>query len=354
MSGLLKVGLIGTGTIGTVHSEAMQATGKAELVAMCDLDAAKLANRAARFGVKKTFTDYHEMLKSDVEAVVVGVPNHLHRQIAIDSLAAGKHVLLEKPMAMNAAEGQDIAAATKKSGKLLTVAMCNRQNPQVQVAREYIAAGHFGNIYHMRTVLIRRRGIPGMGGWFTTKSKSGGGPMIDIGVHWFDLSMFLSGCWKPTSVSASTYAKFGPRMKDYVYVDMWAEPEKIEGVCDVEDYSTGFVRFEGGATMVFDIVWAANAQDQQYIEIMGDKGGARLVDGDKPLTIFTENNGNIADIQPKYRGNVNSYVVQDRKFIEAIRGERPVEVPPEQGVVTMKLIDAIYASSEQGKEVAIH
>ena len=353
MSGLLKVGLIGTGTIGTVHSEAMQATGRAEVVAMCDLDAAKLANRASRFGVKNTFTDYHEMLKSDVEAVVVGVPNHLHRQIALDSLAAGKHVLLEKPMAMNAAEGADIAEATKKSGKLLTVAMCNRQNPQVQVAREYIAAGHFGKIYHMRTVLIRRRGIPGMGGWFTTKSKSGGGPMIDIGVHWFDLSMFLSGCWKPTSVSASTYAKFGPRMKDYVYVDMWAEPEKIQGVCDVEDYSTGFVRFEGGATMVFDVAWAANAQDQGYIEIMGDKAGVRVLESGA-TTIFTEDHGKVADLSPKFPPGESNHQAQDRRFIHACLGQRPVDVPAEQGLITVKLIETIYASSQAQKEIAIN
>ena len=270
----LKVGVIGVGTIGTIHSEAMQATGEAELAAFCDIDAEKLAAKASRFGVKNTFADYRDMLKSDIEAVVVGVPNYLHRQMALDALAAGKHVLLEKPMTMNAAQAADVVAAVKKSGKVLTVGMCNRQQPQSQAVREYVATGQFGKIYHMRTVLIRRRGIPGMGTWFTTKSQCGGGPMIDLGVHWFDLSMFLSGNWKPTSVSAATYAKFGPRMKDYVFVDMWAEPKKIEGVCDVEDYSTGLVRFEGGCTMVFDIVWAANAPDQQYIEIMGDKGGA--------------------------------------------------------------------------------
>lgn len=352
MSSPLKVGVIGAGTIGTVHSESMQNTGRAELVALCDIDAAKLANRAQRFGVKKTFADYREMLKSDIEAVVIGVPNYLHRQITLDALAAGKHVLLEKPMTMNAAEAADIVAAVKKSGKVLTVGMCNRQRPEVQAVRDYVQSGQFGKIYHIRTVLIRRRGIPGMGTWFTTKSQSGGGPMIDIGVHWFDLSMFVSGYWKPTTVSAATYAKFGPRMKDYVFVDMWAEPAKIEGVCDVEDYSTGFVRFEGGCTMVFDIVWAANSPDQAYIEVLGDKGGARMVDSDKPLTILTEHNGKVIDFLPKLR-NENAMVVQDRKFIEAVRGERAPEVPAEQGMITMKLIDAIYASSESGKEVTV-
>ena len=112
--------------------------------------------------------------------------------------------------------------------------------------------------------------LPGLGGWFTTMAESGGGPMIDLGVHWFDISMWLSGLWNPTAVSAKTYAKFGPRMKDYKYVDMWAGPPKFDGVCDVEDYSTGMIRFGNDATLGFDISWAGNAEDRMYVEILGD------------------------------------------------------------------------------------
>jgi predicted dehydrogenase len=352
MASPLKVGIIGTGTIGTVHSEAMQATGQAELVSFCDIDAKRLAEKAKRFGVKKTFEDYREFLKSDIEAGVVGVPNYLHKQMAIAALEAGKHVMLEKPMTMNAAEAAEVCAAVKKSGKVLSIGMCNRHRPESQVAKQYIDAGFFGNIYHLRTVLIRRRGIPGMGGWFTTKSQSGGGPMIDLGVHWFDLSMFLSGHWKPITVSANTYAKFGPKLKEYTYVDMWAEPDRITGVFDVEDYSTGYVRFEGGCSMVFDIVWAGNVQDAAYIDVIGDKAGVRIFD-DRPMTILTEDHGHVADLQPKYRTNVNSYQVEDQKFIDAVRGLSAPDVPAEQGMVTMKLIDAIYASSQANKEVQL-
>jgi len=350
----LKVGIIGVGAIGTVHVESYQATGQAEVAAICDIDAAKLAKVGDKFNVKSRFEDYHRMLESDIDAVSVCVGNALHREVAIEALQAGKHVLLEKPMAMNAAEAADIAAAGEKAKGILQIAMCQRQNRSGQILREYVEAGLLGEIYHIRTVMIRRRGIPGLGGWFTTKAESGGGPMIDLGVHWFDMAMWLSGRWNPTAVSAKTYAKFGPLMGDYKYVEMWAGPPRLDGVFDVEDYSAGFVRFGDTASMSFEIVWAANTEDQSFVEILGDKGGARVLGG-KGLTIRTEHNGRVADITPQYaeRGISELYVAQAETFLAACRGERAPLVPGEQGVVVMKLIDAIYASSDAGKEVAV-
>ena len=352
MSNRVKVGIIGTGTIGTVHAEVLQAVPEAKIVAMCDIDSAKLADRAKRFGVTSTFADYHELLKSDVQAVVICTPNCLHKPMAIAALRAGKDVLVEKPMTMNTAEATEIVQVVKETGKLLNVGNCTRQNRQIQVVKEYIDSGFFGHIYHMRAVLIRRRGIPGLGGWFTTKAQSGGGPLIDCGVHWFDLAMYLSGYWKPTTVSASSVAKFGPRMRDYAFVDMWGPPKFEGGVFDVEDYSTGFVRFEGGATMVFDIAWAANAQDQAYIEIMGDKAGVRVLEGGA-TTIFTEDHKKVADLSPKFQPGEGNHQAQDRRFIHACLGKHPVDVPAEQGLITVKLIETIYASSQAQKEIAI-
>jgi len=280
------------------------------------------------------------------------VGNTLHRDYSVAAFKAGKHVLLEKPMAMNAPEGQEIAAASKKARKVLQIGMVWRQNPAARLVREYVEKGLLGEIYHMRAVLIRRRGVPGLGGWFTTKAQSGGGPMIDIGVHWFDIAMWMSGQWKPTSVSARTYAKFGPRMRNYRYVSMWAGPPKFDGVCDVEDYSTGFVRFGNRATMAFEIAWAANAQEDSYVELLGDKGGVRALDG-KPLTILTENEERPADIQPQFNANSDGFQSQAKAFIAACRGEAKPAATGEQGVVVMKLIDAVYASSKAGKEVPI-
>jgi predicted dehydrogenase len=347
----IKVGIIGMGAIGCVHAKSYQAVDQAQLCAVCDIDAPTVARRGEEFGVEGRFTDYRKMLAGDVEAVSVCVGNALHMKVASAALKAGKHVLLEKPMAMNAAEAARILAARKR-GSVLQIGMVNRQRPESQVLREYVEAGHLGKIYHMKAVQIRRRGIPGLGGWFTTKEQSGGGPLIDLGVHWFDLAMWLSGQWKPTAVSAMTYAKFGRDMKNYRYVSMWAGPPKLAGTFNVEDYSTGTVRFAGQATMAFEICWAANAKDECYVEILGDRGGARILGGD-PLTIYTEHHGRLADIRPRFDDKDNRFQLQAAKFVQACLGKCPPAATGEQGLTLMRLIDGVYASSRLGREVKL-
>ena len=349
----LKVGVVGMGAIGSVHADAYKANaGAAEIAAICDVDAARLEEKGKALGVEGRFTDYRAMLKSDVDAVSVCVGNTLHKDVAVAAFKAGKHVLLEKPMAMNAKEAAQIVAAGKASGKVLQIGMVRRQATEAQVVRDMIEKGEFGDIYHMRAVLIRRRGIPGLGGWFTTKAQSGGGPLIDIGVHWFDAAMYISGLWNPTSVSAMTYDKFGKDMKNYRYVGMWAGPPNYNGVFDVEDYAAGFVRFGKKATMSFEISWACNLEETAYIDIMGTKAGARVFDG-KPLKIFTEQGGRIADVTPLFPDRGNVFHNQIKSFLAACRGECPPFATGEQGLTNMKLIDAVYKSGQTGKEVAI-
>ena len=352
MARKLKLGIIGMGAIGNVHAQAHAAVGEAELVAVCDILPQKLAAAKAKYNVPQAFEDYRDLLASDVEAVTVAVPNAVHHPIAVAALKAGKHVLLEKPMSVNARLAADIAATAKKANGILQIGMIWRQDPSAQLVREYVQKGAFGKVYHMRAVLTRRRGIPGLGGWFTTKAMSGGGPMIDLGVHWFDISMWMSGLWNPTSVSARTFDVFGPRMKKYAYVDMWAGPPKLGGVFDVEDYSTGFVRFGKDATMSFEISWAGNNESQCWVEILGTQAGARVLD-EKPLVILTEHGGRVADLCPRLPRGPQKFEAQARAFLAACRGEWPPVATGDQGVVVMKLIDAIYASSKANKEVAI-
>jgi predicted dehydrogenase len=349
----LKVGVIGLGAIGSVHVDAYKAhAAKAELTAICDVDAVRLEEKGKALGVAGRFTDYRELLKSDVDAVSVCVGNTLHKDVAVAAFKAGKSVLLEKPMAMNAKEAAQIVAAGKASGKVLQIGMVRRQATEVGVVRDMIEKGEFGDIYHMRAIMIRRRGIPGLGGWFTTKAQSGGGPIIDLGVHWFDAAMYMSGHWNPTAVSAITYSKFGKDIKNYRYVNMWAGPPKFDGVMDVEDYTAGLVRYGTKATMSFEIAWACNAEECSYIDILGTKAGARVFDG-KPLKILTENGGRVADLMPLVADRGNSFHNQAKSFVAACNGECPPFATGEQGLTTMKLIDAVYKSSETGKEVSI-
>jgi predicted dehydrogenase len=354
MSKTVKIGIVGAGAIGNVHAGAFGAVSGAQVAAISDIDAAKLKAAGEKYKVSGLFENYRDLLGTDVDGVVVAVGNTLHKEVSVAALKAGKHVLLEKPMAMNAGEAQAIVQASRQAKKVLQIGMVNRQNPAGRLIRDHVRKGTFGKIYHMRATLIRRRGIPGLGGWFTTKAQSGGGPMIDIAVHYFDFAMWMSGLWKPTSASAMTYAKFGTDMRKYRYVSMWAGPPKFDGVCDVEDYATGIIRFGRAATMTFDIAWAANSREENYVEILGDKAGVRLLDG-KPLTILTEHGEHIADIAPQYNANVNLFESQARSFAARCRGEEPAEpyATGEEGVTMMKVIDAVYASGKNGKEVRI-
>lgn len=351
MAKKVKIGIVGLGGIGNVHVNAFQSLGPdVEIAALSDIDPTKTNALAARFPQAAHFSDYRDLVKSDLDGVVVAVGNVLHKEVAIAALQAKKAVLLEKPMAMDSREAEAIQNAARKSGAILQVGMVRRQMPAARIVKEYVDKDYFGSIYHIRAVLIRRRGIPGLGGWFTTKAASGGGPMIDLGVHLFDQVMWMSGLWKPTHVSARTYAKFGPRMGDYRYVGMWAGPAKLDGKFDVEDYSAGFVRFGKNASMSFEIAWAANVEDQCYVELLGDKAGTRITDG-KTVTLFTEHENRPADISPLFDANANIFESQARAFVAAIRGEQPPAASGPEGVTVMKLIDSIYASSERGCEI---
>lgn len=348
----IKVGIIGMGTIGKVHADAYANCDAAEVTALCDVDTGRLAEPGQTYQVKALLKNYRDLLKTDVAAVSICVPNSLHREMAVAALRAGKHVLIEKPMAMHAGQAAEIVAAQKKARKVVQIGMVWRQKPEAQLVREEVQSGRLGEIYHMRAVMIRRRGIPGLGGWFTTKANSGGGPLIDLGVHWFDLCMYLSGHWHPTRVSAMNYAKFGANMPQYKYVSMWAGPPKYEGVCDVEDYSVGLVRFGRKATLSFEIAWAANAEETTYIELMGNKGGVRTMDG-KPVRILTEYGGRIADITPQFNAGINHFHLQAAKFVSACRGECPPPATASEGLTVMRLLDGVYKSAKSGQEVQL-
>lgn len=352
MKSKIKVGIVGLGAIGKIHADAYAHCPDAEVTALCDVDAGRLAELGAKYQAKVRFTDYRDLLKADVEAISICVGNHLHRDVALAALRAGKHVLLEKPMAMHAGQAAEIVVAQKQSRKVVQIGMVNRQKPEAQLIREEVQSGRLGDIYHMRAVMIRRRGIPGLGGWFTTKAVSGGGPLIDIGVHWFDLCMYLGGLWHPTRVSAMTYAKFGANMRAYKYVSMWAGPPNYAGVCDVEDYAAGLVRFGREATLSFEIAWAANAEETMYIELMGDKGGVRAMDGKGPK-ILTEHAGHVADITPQFNAESNPFHLQAAKFLAACRGKCPPAATASEGLAVMRLIDGVYKSAQSGQEVKL-
>ena len=352
MSRKIKVGIIGAGTIGSVHADAYKKVADAELVALCDILPDKLAEKAKRHGVPVTYTDYKELLKNpEIEAVSICVPNNMHAPIAIDALNAGKNVMLEKPMCLNADLARKVVAARDANKKVLQIGMVRRQSTEADIIKKLIEDGRLGSVYQIRVKLIRRRGIPGLGGWFTTKALSGGGGIIDISVHALDLSMYVTGLWNPTAVSAKTYSKFGSPIKDYHYVSMWAGPPKMDGIFDVDDYAAGLIRFGDKATLSFEVAWACNAHPENCIEILGDKGGVKL-EGNN-VVLLTEYDNRPADIKLDYDPQRDGFADELRKFIAAVNGEGEVPATGEQGIIMMRVLDAIYKSSDLNKEVEI-
>ena len=350
----VRIGVIGVGSIGTVHTKAYAKVPDAEVVAMCDILPDRLKAKAAEFGISKTYADYKKLLADkQIDAVSVCVPNNMHAPIAIAALNAGKHVMLEKPMTLNPDLARDIIAARDKSGKQLQMGMVWRQKDEAQLVKKIISEGKLGKIYQIRVKLIRRRGIPGLGGWFTTKACSGGGGLIDIAVHFLDLVMWATDYWDPTRVSAKVYSKFGSPIKDYHYISMWAGPPKLDGTFDVDDYAAGFVRFGKKATLSFEVAWACNADDEGYVEFLGDKGGVKCGSNSGTTTFRTEVGGKIADLDLRYDNSSDGFVIELSKFVAAVQGKGEVPATGEQGLVAMRLLDAIYRSSEKDCEVKI-
>ena len=354
MATKVKIGIIGCGAIGLVHADAYAKVPDAELVAMSDLYSDRLQEKAQKYHVSKIFSDYHQLLADpEIDAVSICVPNYMHAPIAMDAFKAGKHVLLEKPMTLNAALAQDIIAARDASGKKLQMGMVWRQKDEARIVKDAIVSGRLGEVYQIRVKLIRRRGIPGLGGWFTTKACSGGGGLIDIAVHFLDLVMWATDYWEPTRVSAKVYGKFGTPIKDYHYISMWAGPPKMDGVFDVDDYAAGFVRFGKKATLSFEVAWACNAEDESYVEFLGDKGGVKCGSNSGKTVFHTEVGGKISDITVNYNNSTDCFVEQCSQFIAAIQGKGEIPATGEQGLQTMRLLDAIYRSSDADQEVEV-
>ena len=333
----VKVGVVGLAWPGNEQLKGFTACPQADIVALCDLDRKLLAQRATQYGVSRTFTKYREMLAlKDLAAVSICVPNHLHKRMTLKALAAGKHVLCEKPPALNAREARQMAQAARKAKRILMYALVQRFGPEARMLRSFIERGQLGEIYFGRTAYLRRRGIPvGKGGWFIDKKRSGGGSLIDIGVHCLDRAWWLMGNPEPVAVSGSTYARFAHTVpRKYPYT--------------VEDASFGFIKFANGASLIVEATWAYNLPPRAYTELAGTKGGATL----NPLTIYTERSGILCDITPQVPKG-NGFHGETAHFVECILKRRTPSPSAERGVQLMQMLDAVYRSSQTGKEVRI-
>ena len=334
----VRIGVIGAG-IGYLHLRSLKNVPNAEVTALCDVNGDRARAVANEFGIPNVFTDHNEMLKQDwLDAVLICVPNYLHHAVTLDTFKAGKHVYCEKPMAMNAAEAAEMVAAGKKARKILMMGFNNRFRGDSQLLKSFIENGELGDIYYAKTGWIRRKGIPGLGTWFTTKAQAGGGPLIDIGVHVLDLTLWLMGNPRPVSVMGSAYAMFGPKAA-----------AAVGGTYDVEDLAVGLIKLDNGGTLFLEASWASHiARDVIYTSLMGTEGGAEL----DPLQIYKDIHGVPADITPQFQP-VSGHEMAVKHFVECVRdGKEPMSTG-QHGLDIMNILDAIYESMRIGKGVTI-
>ena len=354
MSGKIKVGVIGLG-VGQAHAHGYQASPDAELVAVCDADSRRLNEQGDRLGIspEARFTDVNEMLAMPgLEAVSVTLPNYLHAPVTIAALQAGKHVLCEKPLARSAAEAQTMVDAAKKAGKTLMVCFNYRYREDARWLRALSDEGKLGKIYFAKAGWLRNTGIPGAGSWFTHKDQAGGGPLIDLGVHVLDLTLWLMGYPKIVSVSGNTFAEFGPKGKK--------SSRKLQGEVhyDVEDLAAGFVRFENGASLSIETSWASHTKagrDDYFVTLYGTEGGSELyvpnyADRDT-IAFYTEEGGIPVNIHPAIVTRGGGHTMATAHFVRCLIDGVPPESTGEQGVALLKVIDGLYESAKTGHEV---
>ena len=350
---MIKVGVIGTGGISGVHLGGYSRNPNAEIYALCDINEKNLAKRAEEYKVSRTFTDYREMLAlKELDAVSVCTWNSAHAECAIAALRAGKHVLCEKPMALNTAQAQEMEKAAKESGKLLMIGFVRRFGNDCAVLKDFIDSGSFGEIYYAKAQYLRRKGCPG--GWFGDKSRSGGGPLIDLGVHVIDLCRYLMGGPQPVSVYGATFSKLGDRRHIKDARGYSSTVVSKDDIFDVEDMATALIRFDNGAVLSVEASFSLNTEkDVGNIELFGTKAGCKL---DPELTIFTDMNDYLANVKLAQSTALSFDGLFDNEinhFVECIETGKPCRNPAQDGVTLMKILDGIYESARTGHEVLL-
>ncbi|MDA3960197.1 MAG: Gfo/Idh/MocA family oxidoreductase [Planctomycetota bacterium] len=342
----LRCGVIGLG-MGKAHIRGYQAHPNCEVVAVCDLDEERLAKAKDEFGIPAVYSDVDAMLAAEkLDIVSIATPNKLHKPFTLAAAKAGAHVLCEKPIAMNVAEAREMQAAVEAAGKRLMINFSYRFNAASQALKRLVDTGVLGNVYTARTCWLRRFGFPGFGGWFSNTAMSGGGPLIDLGVHRIDLALWLMGYPEPDVVLASA-----------TDVLTKAECERQGKEANTENHAAGFIRFKNGASLQVEASWACHRAEDEFMEthLYGDKAGLvqKNVGGGYNFTaeLFETRAGAL------YTTEIGRTIEPAKSamecFADAILNDEPTPAPAEQGIIVQQILDGLYESAATGKPVTV-
>ncbi len=345
-----RIGIVGAGNIAqSAHLPAYERLkDRVEIAAIADLDLERAQAAAEKFGVPAAYDGVEALLAgTDVDCVDVCTWNNGHAPVTIAAARAGKHVLCEKPMADSLENALAMEKAVRENGVKFMIAVVTRYSSEAQAAHELQASGALGEVYYARTAYTRRRGTPS--GWFTNTAKSGGGPVIDIGVHCIDRTWFLMGRPKPVSVTAATSYAIGEFKTRGV--NRWQAFSGEDRVFDTEDSAAAFIRFENGAVMNAEVSWAQNAPPESYVRLYGTKAGTTF----DPLTVYGENEaGFLSDSVVACGGNGEDIFENEIVwFLDCMDGKKEILSPAGDGVTVQRILDGIYRSAKLGREVML-
>jgi len=340
----VRIGVIGVGAIGPAHIKGFQQAKGAEVTAVCDVDAGRARAAAQEYGVPHVFTDHRKLLAADlIDAVSVCTPNNTHLPLTIAALRAGKHVLCEKPIAMNGREARLMVQAAKRARRILMTAQSMRYGGNARFLKQMAESGRLGEIYYAKGMMFRRAGIPR--GWFQDSKQSGGGPIVDLGVHVLDLMWWVMGTPRPVMAFAATFDHLGRAGEG---MGTWGVNYR-PGRFSVEDLGVALVRFADGRAAGVEVSWATHTEDLFMLRLFGTRGGAQLYPS---LVLYETQDGTSFDVTP-HAPRVDGYAGETQHFVTCIqRGKEPLS-PASQAVVVMDMLDAIYKSASTGRAAAV-
>jgi predicted dehydrogenase len=350
----VNVGVIGAG-VGFLHIEGFATEPRARVQAIAGLDTDRVQALAKKYDVPRTYSDYREMLEQpDIDAVSVCVPNYLHAEVTLAAIEAGKHVICEKPMALSVEDAERMVALARDRNRVLTIAFSQRSRNDCQALKRHIVDGGLGDIYYAKASWMRRTGIPGIGSWFTQKRFSGGGALIDLGVHMVDMALWLMGNPQVLSISAATYNHLGN--------SGWGNYPTRQSVppytFDVDDLATAFIRLASGATLHLEASWASHssAHDDFGVKLYGTKGGGEIFvhnyGYEDTLQLFGTLDGTPTDTRPRLQ-KLHGHAAVAQSFVATILDGKPANPSGEEGLDRVRVIDAIYRSASEGREIIL-